>query len=138
MLFGIQGVNFLAGKMYFCNMANMPESVHEKILSEWDCYDYGGEWLRFEANFDNVGQAMLTFFTMMTTEGWNQVMWLAIDTTQIHQVPKKNNNPGYIFFFVLFLIFGTLFILNLFVGIVIDTFNKEKDVLSNNNLLTKL
>ena len=25
MLFGIQGVNFFAGKMFFCNVANMPE-----------------------------------------------------------------------------------------------------------------
>ena len=31
MLFGIQGVNFFAGKMYYCNMENMPESVHSLI-----------------------------------------------------------------------------------------------------------
>ena len=27
MLFGIQGVNFFAGKMFYCNMENIPESV---------------------------------------------------------------------------------------------------------------
>ena len=37
-----------------------------------------------EANFDNVGTAMLTMFTMMTTEGWNGVMWQAVDATAIH------------------------------------------------------
>ena len=36
------------------------------------------------------------------------------------------------------MILGSLFILNLFVGVVIDTFNKEKDKLSNNNCLTRL
>ena len=36
------------------------------------------------------------------------------------------------------MILGSLFILNLFVGVVIDTFNKEKDKLSNNNHLTRL
>ena len=46
MLFGIQGVNFFAGKMYYCNMENIPSAVQERILSEWDCYDYGGEWIQ--------------------------------------------------------------------------------------------
>ena len=46
MLFGIQGVNFFAGKLYYCNMENIPAAVQERILSEWDCYDYGGEWIQ--------------------------------------------------------------------------------------------
>ena len=75
MLFGIQGVNFFAGKMYYCNMENMPEEVQSDVKSEWDCYDYGGEWVAIAAGFDNVGQAMMTMFTMMTTEGWTDVMW---------------------------------------------------------------
>ena len=41
-------------------------------------------------------------------------------------------------FFVLFLIIGSLFILNLFVGIVIGTFADEKEKASKNNLLTDL
>ena len=81
MLFGIQGVNFFAGKMYYCNFENMPEEVRSDVKSEWDCYDYGGEWVASEAGFDNVGQAMMTMFTMMTTEGWTDVMWQLIDTT---------------------------------------------------------
>ena len=133
MLFGIQSVNFFAGKMFFCNMDNMPKSVHNKVLSEWDCYDYGGEWLVHDSNFDNVSIAMLTMFTMMTTEGWNAVMWLAIDATEIHQVPKLNNRPEFIFFFVIFMIFGFLFILNLFVGVVLNRFDLEKNKLSHNN-----
>lgn len=44
----------------------------------------------------------------------------------------------FILFFILFLILGFLFILNLFVGVVLNTFNLEKDKLSNNNKLTKL
>ena len=65
MLFGIQGVNFFAGKMFYCNVANMPEATKKKINSQWDCYDYGGEWLRFSANFDDVGQAMLTKLALL-------------------------------------------------------------------------
>ena len=138
MLFGIQGVNFFAGKMFYCNVAKMPEATKKKINSQWDCYDYGGEWLRFSANFDDVGQAMLTMFTMMTNEGWTEVMWQTVDATEIHQMPSRNHKPLFILFCCLFLILGSLFILNLFVGVVIDTFKKEKYKLSNNNYLTRL
>ena len=44
----------------------------------------------------------------------------------------------FIFFFQFFMIVGTLFILNLFVGVVINTFDKEKEKLSRNNLMTDL
>lgn len=81
---------------------------------------------------------MMTMFTMMTTEGWTVIMFKLIDLTEINQAPLKNNEPLYIIFCSLFLTFGSLFILNLFVGVVINTFNLEKDVVSNNNMLTRL
>lgn len=34
---------------------------------------------------------MLTMFTMMTTEGWTNVMWLAVDATEVHEMPMKDN-----------------------------------------------
>ena len=47
--------------------------------------DYGGEWKRFDANFDNVGNAMITMFTLMTMENWTPLMWNGIDATEIFQ-----------------------------------------------------
>ena len=41
------------------------------------------------------------------------------------------------FFFIAFIIVGSLFILNLFVGVVINMFSSEKDKLSKNHLLTR-
>ena len=110
----------------------------DKIVTQWDCYDYGGEWVRYNFNFDNVGIAMMTMFAIMTTEGWIDVMWHCVDSTNIHQVPRKNEHKEAILMFVAVLIICSLFILNLFVGVVINTFNVEKDKLSNNNLLTML
>ena len=94
--------------------------------------------MRLSANFDDVGWAMLTMFTMMTAEGWTNVMWQVVDATEIHQMPSRNHEPLFMVFCCLFLILGSLFILNLFVGVVIDTFKREKDKLSNNSQLTKL
>lgn len=36
------------------------------------------------------------------------------------------------------MVVGSLFILNLFVGVVINTFNIEKEKLSRNNLMTEI
>ena len=46
--------------------------------------DYGGDWVNQEANFDNVINAMVTMFGMMSTEGWLEVMWSAVDSTVVH------------------------------------------------------
>ena len=41
--------------------------------------------------------------------------------------PKENNSPIVVFYFVVFMIFGSQFILNLFVGVIMDNFNKIKE-----------
>lgn len=38
----------------------------------------------------------------------------------------SNHNPYVVFFFIGFMIIGSMFIINLFVGVVIDNFNKIK------------
>ena len=42
-------------------------------------------------------------------------------------LPKKNNNVAYAIYFILFMIIGNTFLLKLFVGIVIEKFNRLKD-----------
>lgn len=137
MLFGIQAVGFLKGKLYYCETVNVPEYLTGSIKNKWDCINYGGEWVKPENHFDDVFSAMRTLFGMSTTEGWLEVMWSTVDTTEIDLVPQRNNNPAYILFFSAFMVLGSLFILNLFVGVVISVFNLEKEKLSHNNLLTK-
>lgn len=51
-------------------------------------------------------------------------------------VPGFNNSPLVVIFFVLFIIFGAFFMTNLFVGVVINAFNRESDRLGKDFLLT--
>ena len=81
---------------------------------------------------------MITMFGMITTEGWLDVLFAVVDSNKIDYVPERNLNPGYIIYFSIFMIVGSLFILNLFVGVVISTFNVEKEKLSHNGLMTAL
>jgi hypothetical protein len=100
--------------------------------------DYGGEWVNTQANFDNFVNGLTTFFTVMTSEGWVTVMWQAVDCAVEFHEPIKNNKLLSTFFFIVFIIMGALFILNLFVGVVIGQFGTEKEKLVRNNLITDL
>jgi hypothetical protein len=104
----------------------------------WECMDYGGEWLNTQANFDNFINGLTTFFTVMTSEGWVTVMWTSVDCADEFHTPIKNNKLLSTFFFIVFIIAGALFILNLFVGVVIGQFGTEKEKLVRNNLITDL
>ena len=70
---------------------------------------------------------MLCLFQMMTTEGWMNVMYNGIDARGVDLQPKKDYNLWAIIYFVGFMILGSQFIINLFVGVVIDNFTRIKD-----------
>lgn len=135
LIFAIMGVNFFKGTFYSCQdspTADTPIDM-ETIITYDDCMAAGGEWVNKEANFDSTLMAMLTLFIMMTTEGWVDVMNDGVDGVGIMKQPKQNANIGLVIFFVAFMIVGSQFIINLFVGVVIDNFNtiKEKEELGN-------
>lgn len=99
--------------------------------------DYGGEWVNTDDNFDNVFDSMITLFNIMTTEGWIDVMWTAVDSSKIDFVPETRDFGFAVIFFLLIIFFFHLFILNMFVGIVINVFSDEKKTLELNHLLTQ-
>ena len=69
----------------------------------------------------------------MTTEGWVNVAYDGIDCVGAEMQPIENHTPPVMIFFIAFMIVGSPFIINLFVGVVIDNFNtiKEKEELGN-------
>jgi uncharacterized protein with PQ loop repeat len=73
----------------------------------------------------------------MTTEGWIGVMWNAVDATEIDRIQIKNNDTIQILFFMIYMIACSLFVLNMFVGIVINVFNREKESLYMNHKITQ-
>jgi hypothetical protein len=111
--------------------------VDTLIVTRFDCLNYGGEWYQPDLHFDTTLQSMLTLFTIQSTEGWIGVMWDEVDAVAVDHIPVENIRPYYIVFAILVLIIITLLFLNLFVGVVIETFNSEKEILSKNDLLKK-
>jgi hypothetical protein len=70
-----------------------------------------------------VIQAFRSLFILTTTEGWAGMMYYGVDTVGIGMQIKQDANPNMVIFFILFMIVGALFVMNMFVGVVVDTFN---------------
>lgn len=87
-------------------------------------------------NFDNVLHALLTFFEISTTEGWVTVMLASVDATAIDMQPIPNYREGWTLFFIAFIFLGSFFIIQLFIGVVIENFNKMKEKFDGTYMLS--
>jgi len=129
LIFAILGVGFFKGTFAYCSIED-PE-ILVNVITKSDCLRFDGEWIEPNETFDNTIVATRTLFEMMSTEGWIDVMNSGIDSVapvngEMMQ-PKENNSSMPIIYFVIFMIFGSQFILNLFVGVIMDNFNKIKE-----------
>ena len=91
--------------------------------------NFGGSWQNEDLNFDNIPNAMLSQFVMLTKEGWIPLMFNAVDSTEIGLQPKENMNIIYIPVFILFMLFSIIFIINLFTEVVIATYEQQRQFL---------
>ena len=125
LIFAILGVNFFKGAYYYWNI--QPESLLENVSDIDSWIDLGGTWEKIGANFDNVFIACVTLFEMMTTEGWVDTMNNGIDAKGIEKQPKVENNRYMAIYFVIFIILGWFFIINLFTAVITDNFFAIKE-----------
>jgi len=82
LMFAIYGMNTYMGMFFYCTKDRFTNN------NEWLCEDHGGEWKRFDSNFDDIGQAMMTLFIVSSLEGWPDIMYQAIDITMKDNGPK--------------------------------------------------
>ncbi|CAM9274822.1 unnamed protein product, partial [Heterosigma akashiwo] len=90
------------------------------------CECWGGSWERdIWQRFDHVGLSLQTFWEISTTEAWVDVMLAAVDSRPPWYQPVRDNNTYWIWFFWIFILFGSYLVMNLFVGVIIDNFQKQ-------------
>ncbi|XP_055047447.2 voltage-dependent T-type calcium channel subunit alpha-1H [Misgurnus anguillicaudatus] len=118
-VFGILGVQLFKGKFYHC------EGLDTKnIQNKSDCRQANYKWVRRKYNFDNLGQALMSLFVLSCKDGWVNIMYDGLDATGVDQQPKRNHNPWMLLYFISFLLIVSFFVLNMFVGVVVENFHK--------------
>ena len=79
---------------------------------------------------------MLTLFSGWACEGWLDIMWQMIDTNGEEMTPVYDNRRYYCAITILCCLLLYMIFLNLFIGVVVQSFNIEKEKMTNNHKLT--
>ncbi|NXG22757.1 SCN5A protein, partial [Grallaria varia] len=139
LIFSIMGVNLFAGKFGKCvNLTEEDSKLRNSIDNKTDCEDYNNTgkifWVNVKVNFDNVGSGYLALLQVATFKGWMDIMYAAVDSREKEDQPRMEYSLYMYLYFVNFIIFGSFFTLNLFVGVIIDNFNQQKKKISGEDI----
>ncbi|XP_048856300.1 sodium channel protein type 8 subunit alpha-like isoform X5 [Brienomyrus brachyistius] len=133
LIFSIMGVNLFAGKYYYCFNETAEEYFDSNVVNnKTQCFQYINanytevRWKNVKINFDNVGAGYLALLQVATFKGWMDIMYAAVDSRKVEDQPIYEDNIYMYIYFVIFIIFGSFFTLNLFIGVIIDNFNQQK------------
>uniref|UniRef100_A0A8C0GNF1 Sodium channel protein n=1 Tax=Chelonoidis abingdonii TaxID=106734 RepID=A0A8C0GNF1_CHEAB len=138
--FNILGVKVFSGKFWKCT--NLSSDLIDQINYRSDCEIHSQrqslKWENAKVTFDHVGMGYLALLQVATFKGWMDIMYAAVDSSDVDQQPKFENRVYMYLYFVCFIMIGSFFMLNLFVGIVIKNFNQQRKKISGDHLfLTK-
>ncbi|XP_035376128.1 voltage-dependent L-type calcium channel subunit alpha-1D-like [Electrophorus electricus] len=131
-MFACIGVQLFKGKFYRCTdeIVVTPDECKGNFIAFKD-----GDinkpmlqkriWKNGDFNFDNVLKAMMALFTVSTFEGWPKLLYEAIDSYSVNHGPVFNNRVEISIFFIIYIIIIAFFMMNIFVGFVIVTFQEQ-------------
>ncbi|WKY15980.1 hypothetical protein Q1695_001004 [Nippostrongylus brasiliensis] len=124
-IFGILGVQLFKGMMYHCVGPDI-----SNVTDRADCLmDPRNKWVNHRYNFDNLGQALMSLFVLSSKDGWVSIMYQGIDAVGVDIQPIENYNEWRMIYFISFLLLVGFFVLNMFVGVVVENFHKCKEAL---------
>ncbi|XP_063113335.1 voltage-dependent L-type calcium channel subunit alpha-1D isoform X6 [Cavia porcellus] len=131
-MFACIGVQLFKGKFYRCT--DEAKSNPEECRGLFILYKDGDVdspmvreriWQNSDFNFDNVLSAMMALFTVSTFEGWPALLYKAIDSNGENIGPVYNYRVEISIFFIIYIIIVAFFMMNIFVGFVIVTFQEQ-------------
>ncbi|XP_059385759.1 voltage-dependent L-type calcium channel subunit alpha-1D-like [Carassius carassius] len=131
-MFACIGVQLFKGKFYRCN--DDTKTTPEECKGTYILYKEGDvnqpfiqkrHWHNSDYNFDNVLMAMMALFTVSTFEGWPALLYKAIDSNRENMGPIYNYRVEISIFFIIYIIIIAFFMMNIFVGFVIVTFQEQ-------------
>ncbi|KAL7986073.1 hypothetical protein Chor_011239 [Crotalus horridus] len=131
-MFACIGVQLFKGKFYRCTDEAKQNPVDCRgIFIVYKDGDMDSpmvrerQWQNSDFNFDNVLTAMMALFTVSTFEGWPALLYRAIDSNGENVGPIYNYRVEISIFFIIYIIIIAFFMMNIFVGFVIVTFQEQ-------------
>uniref|UniRef100_A0A0N5AJK0 Voltage-dependent calcium channel type A subunit alpha-1 n=1 Tax=Syphacia muris TaxID=451379 RepID=A0A0N5AJK0_9BILA len=130
-IFGVIAVQLFNGKFFYCT--DKTKKYAHECQGQYFVYTSQEEPPRVETrewrlrpfNYDNTVNAMLTLFVVTTGEGWPGIRQNSIDTTEEDQGPSPFYRVEVALFYVMFFIVFPFFFVNIFVALIIITFQEQ-------------
>lgn len=131
-IFAVIAVQLFNGRFFYCT--DEAKLTHNQCYG--DAFKYESldkapvptikrQWLRHNFNYDDVLAAMLTLFTVQTGEGWPNVLQHSMDSTfeDLGSLPRFRMEMS--LFYIIFFIVFPFFFVNIFVALIIITFQEQ-------------
>uniref|UniRef100_A0A8C2F9J8 Voltage-dependent L-type calcium channel subunit alpha n=1 Tax=Cyprinus carpio TaxID=7962 RepID=A0A8C2F9J8_CYPCA len=131
-MFACIGVQLFKGKFFYCT--DTSKQTHSECRGSYILYKDGNvgkpekaqrSWENSDFNFDDVLQGMMALFAVSTFEGWPGLLYRAIDSHTEDVGPIYNYRVIISIFFIIYIIIIAFFMMNIFVGFVIVTFQEQ-------------
>uniref|UniRef100_A0A8D2LWF0 Voltage-dependent L-type calcium channel subunit alpha n=1 Tax=Varanus komodoensis TaxID=61221 RepID=A0A8D2LWF0_VARKO len=131
-MFACIGVQLFKGKLYSCTDSS--KQTEAECKGNFITYKDGEvsqpmiqprSWENSKFDFDNVLTAMMALFTVSTFEGWPELLYRSIDSHMEDVGPIYNHRVEISIFFIIYIIIIAFFMMNIFVGFVIVTFQEQ-------------
>nr|XP_033321554.1 muscle calcium channel subunit alpha-1 isoform X2 [Megalopta genalis] len=131
-MFAVIGVQLFKGRFFYCTDASkMTQDDCQGTYLEFENGNINKpvmkerNWCQNRFHFDDVAKAMLTLFTVSTFEGWPSLLDVSIDSNEEDHGPIHNFRPIVAAYYIIYIIIIAFFMVNIFVGFVIVTFQNE-------------
>ncbi|XP_054896571.1 voltage-dependent N-type calcium channel subunit alpha-1B isoform X2 [Poeciliopsis prolifica] len=130
-IFAVIAVQLFKGKFFYCTdeSKGLEKDCRGQFL-EYDREEVTAqprEWKKYEFHYDNVLWAFLTLFTVSTGEGWPLVLKHSVDATYEDQGPSPGFRMETSIFYVVYFVVFPFFFVNIFVALIIITFQEQGD-----------
>ena len=122
-MFAILAISFMTGKMGYCKSPKVTDIYGVSIT---ECDDLGGTWTSVYWNFDNIIESLVTLYILSSQEGWPNIMASALDSNDKIYGPSYNESMYMAVYFIVFIMVSSLFLMNLFVGVLFFQFAAEQ------------
>lgn len=125
-MFSILGTNLMRDNMGYCKVPDDPKFNIYGVGRTNCTKTYNGTWTNYQANFDDIGQGMVTLFAVSTLEGWPDNLGRALDSNDPEEGPIYNGNIIGGIYFIVFVLVSSIILMNLVVGVIAVQFKEEQ------------
>ena len=131
-IFAVIAVQLFNGKFWYCS--DESKLTKEECQGEYFVFTPKDQsppevnrriWHRRSFHYDSVYAAMLTLFTVQTGEGWPQILQWSMDASYEDYGPLPHYRVELSLFYIIFFIVFPFFFVNIFVALIIITFQEQ-------------